>query len=223
MNRRSKTITGLSSVALVGATALMGMTATTASAAGGSHGRHLHAHLDPLNNSGAKGNADVHLRGKRAQVDIDARGLLKGMPHAQHIHYGEEARNECPTVRDDTNRDKRLNTVEGVPAYGPIVKSLTTRGGTHPVRDALAVDRFPTAPRGAVNYDRTIRISDGEVRKAIRQGEGVIVIHGVDYNNNGKYDFDGAGKSELDPKLPAEATDPALCGILKVAKHKHRR
>jgi len=39
-------------------------------------------------------------------------------------------------------------------------------------------------------------------------------VHGVDYNGNGKYDF-SQGKSDLDPSLPAEATDPALCGVLR--------
>ena len=38
---------------------------------------------------------------------------------------------------------------------------------------------------------------------------------GVDYNGNGMYDFASAGKSDLDPSLPAEATDPALCGVLR--------
>jgi len=32
----------------------------------------------------------------------------------------------------------------------------------------------------------------------------------------GKYDFKGAGKSELDPNLPAEATDPVACGVLRM-------
>ena len=40
----------------------------------------------------------------------------------------------------------------------------------------------------------------------------------MDYNGNGMYDFDSAGASELDPSLPAEATDPAVCGVLKVVK-----
>ena len=220
MNRRSKIITSVGSLALVGATAVSGMSASASASGNNGSGRHLHAHLDPLNNSGARGNADVVLRGKRAHVDIDAYGLTNGMPHAQHIHYSDEARNECPSVADDTNRDFRLNTAEGIPAYGDIVKSLTTRGDTSPA-SGLAVDRFPTTPRGIEHYNRTIRISDKEVRKAIRDGEGVVVIHGVDYNGNGKYDFEGAGKSELDPSLPAEATDPALCGVLRVAKH-HR-
>jgi hypothetical protein len=38
----------------------------------------------------------------------------------------------------------------------------------------------------------------------------------VDYNGNGMYDFKSAGKSDLDPNLPAEATDPATCGVLRV-------
>ncbi len=42
-----------------------------------------------------------------------------------------------------------------------------------------------------------------------------MVVHGVDYNKNGKYD--GSTKSDLDPKLPTEATDPALCGVLAAA------
>ncbi|HZB67426.1 MAG TPA: hypothetical protein VE503_08405, partial [Ornithinibacter sp.] len=55
-----------------------------------------------------------------------------------------------------------------------------------------------------------------QIADSIREGEGVLVIHGVDYNDNGVYDFDSAGASELDPNLPAEATDPAVCGVLKV-------
>jgi hypothetical protein len=53
------------------------------------------------------------------------------------------------------------------------------------------------------------------VLRAIKSGKGVIVIHGVDHNGNGTYDFEGAGASELDPSLPAEATDPAVCGVLR--------
>ena len=37
----------------------------------------------------------------------------------------------------------------------------------------------------------------------------------MDYNADGKYD--GTVMSDLDPKLPTEATDPALCGVLKAA------
>ncbi len=171
------------------------------------------AHLEQLNNSGVKGRAKVLVQGKHLTVKFKAKGLLRNMPHAAHIHQGEQATHECPTVRLDKNRDHRLNTAEGLPAYGPIRRSLTTRGDTSPA-SALAVDRFSSAPNGRISYDRHMYIGR-DFRRDLRNNEGVLVIHGLDYNQNGKYDFNGAGKSELDPSLPAEATDPAACGVIK--------
>lgn len=168
--------------------------------------------LNPLNNSGVTGKAFVKSEGRRLHVKVKARRLAPNLPHAQHIHFGAQARHECPTVADDSNGDFRLTTSEGAPAYGPVRVSLTTRGDTS-AASVLAVDRFPTAPHGKVNYKRSTRTSKA-VARAIRRGEAVVVIHGVDYNNNGKYDFEGAGQSELDASLPAEATDPASCGVL---------
>ena len=177
-------------------------------------GTKTEAHIDPLNNSGVKGHAEVRTHYRKLNIDVHARGLVKGLPHAQHIHFGATARNECPTVsKDDTNGDFRLTTVEGAPAYGPVRVSLTKSGDTS-AASVLAVDRFPTAPQGAVNYERTTRTSKA-VARGIRMGKAVVVIHGVDYNGNGTYDFKSAGRSELDPKLPAEATDPAACGVLR--------
>jgi hypothetical protein len=45
----------------------------------------------------------------------------------------------------------------------------------------------------------------------LARGTAVLVVRGIDYNTSGAYD-DVLGASELDPSLPAEATDPALCG-----------
>jgi hypothetical protein len=47
------------------------------------------------------------------------------------------------------------------------------------------------------------------VAAALRAGHGVLALHGVDYNHDGR--FDGAARSDLDPKLPEEATDPSAC------------
>jgi hypothetical protein len=192
-----------------------------ASATGEHHSgqpRHTHSHtvagrLNPLNNSGVTGVGVINVEGRRLRVAYDASKLAPGLPHAAHIHFGAQARHECPTVADDANHDFRLNVAEGLPEYGPIAKSLTVRGDSSPA-SALAVDRFPTAPGGKVHYRRLITTSKA-VARAIRRGEGVLVVHGVDYNHNGRYDFAGAGRSELDPSLPAEATDPAVCGVLR--------
>jgi hypothetical protein len=200
-------------VAILACTALagtLGPISATATEGGGTHNK---ARLVALNNSGAHGHAHVHSERRQLDVSVDAHGLASDLPHAQHIHYGETARNECPTAADDTNGDFRLTTAEGVPAYGPVKVSLTTKGDTSP-DSVLAVNRYPTAPEGDVEYQRSTKTTRA-VARAIRRGEAVVVIHGVDYNGNGMYDFEGAGASELNGELPAEATDPALCGVLK--------
>jgi hypothetical protein len=213
--RATRLITaGTGGAIVLGSLALAGTTASATDGGYGPHGRTVRAELDPLNNSGVTGAARVTVKGTHLRVKYHAKGLLAGMPHAAHIHYGEQARHECPTVADDSNRDHRLNVAEGLPKYGPIAVSLTTRGDTSPA-SALAVDRFSTAPHGRISYLRHTS-SSLDVARAIARGEGVVVIHGLDYNRNGRYDLAGAGASELDPsgKTPAEATDPAACGVL---------
>jgi hypothetical protein len=169
--------------------------------------------LLPLNSSGASGKASVSFTSRRAGVvHVKADGLAPGLPHAQHIHFGKTARNECPTAFD-AGHDHQLTTTDGADAYGPVRASLTTTGDTSP-DSVLAVDRYPVAPEGRVRYERKITFSSKALAQAIRDGKGVVVIHGVDYNGNGTYDF-SAGKSDLDESLPAEATDPAVCGVLR--------
>ena len=215
--QQRKLYAGLGGLLLVGTAGIAGMQASNASESAPTASARtvqLDADLQTLNDSGASGHVHAEFKGHKAHVQIKARGLAKNLPHAQHLHFGADARNECPSVFDDANADHRLNVAEGVPAYGPILKSLTTSGDTSP-KSGLAVDRFPTTPKGIETYERTINFAPGAVLRAITSGKGVVVIHGVDHNGNGEYDFDGAGASELDPTLPAEATDPALCGVLR--------
>ncbi len=213
-----KLYAGLGAMVLAGTVGVIGVQASSATESSKAQAAprtvQLDANLKSLNDSGATGKATFEFRGRKAQVRIDARGLAKKLPHAQHLHFGADARNECPNVFDDANNDLRINVAEGVPDYGPILKSLTTTGDTSP-KSGLAVDRFPTTPQGIEKYERTVNFAPGAVLRAIKNGKGVIVIHGVDHNGNGTYDFEGAGASELDPSLPAEATDPALCGVLR--------
>ena len=176
----------------------------------------LKADLDPLNNSGAHGHAHARIAHGKIKVTYRAHDLLAGVPHAAHIHFGAQARHECPSTMDDANRDFRINTAEGIPAYGPINVSLTTRGDFSP-ESALALARFPVADaEGTIIYERRrLEATTRKALRAIRHSKGVLVVHGVDYNNNGMYDMAGAGESELAEGVPAEATDPALCGKLR--------
>lgn len=207
MNSLTKAVVAAPAMSLI---ALMAL-ASPASAADGS----TQAQLQPLNDSRASGTAMVTVSGNKLTVKLASQGLLADQPHAAHIHFAAEARHECPTAKDDTNGDGHINTTEGEPAYGEVVVSLTKTGDTSP-DSVLAVNRFDTAPGGTINYERgSIQVND-EVAQAVADGEAVVVVHGVDYNGTGKYD--GKTKSDLDPKLPTEATDPALCGTLNISQ-----
>ncbi|RZE02402.1 hypothetical protein C0Q64_11965 [Streptomyces albidoflavus] len=172
---------------------------------------HLQAHLSPVPFSKVTGSgtATVTLKGNQATVALKARGLLAGAPHAQHFHIA--AKGQCPpaSAARTVNGMKSVFTTDGAPFYGAIGTSLTTTGDTGP-DSGLAVDRFPVGSK--IDYHRTITVTP-EAAKSLRDGTAVVVVHGIDVNGNGKYD-DVLGPSDLDPKLPAEATNPALCGSL---------
>lgn len=207
-----RTTSKIATVALGSAALLPFLGAGVAQAADGS----TMANLRPvaLNGVQANGTAMATVSGTRIDVTMAASGLLADSPHAAHIHFGADARHECPVASDDAKGDGTLNTTDGGPAYGPIVVSLTKTGDTSP-KSGLAVDRFDTAPGGSISYERgSINVSAG-VAQAIADGQAVVVVHGVDHNDNGKYD--GETKSDLDPSLPTEATDPAICGVLNAA------
>jgi Cu/Zn superoxide dismutase len=207
MTTRTTIVGGLAAAALV--TGLATAAAATAGHNDGYGTTNAVTRLGELNKSDAKGTARVKLHGDKATVTVYAKGLLAKAPHAMHIHAG--AKGTCPTMAADTNGDRIVSTTEGHHAYGHIVVSLTTRGDTSPA-SGLAVDRFPAT--STVKYERTVTVSAG-VAQQIRKNNAVIVVHGIDRNRNGAYDF-SVGKSDLDPKLPLEATSPALCGALKV-------
>ncbi|MEU2119954.1 hypothetical protein ABZ567_30950 [Streptomyces sp. NPDC016459] len=196
---------------IAGGTAL----APAALAADNAEDKSLHATLSPVptNKVTGSGTATVHLKGHEATVTIKTQGLLAGAPHAQHFHIG--AKGQCPPASAATKHNGLLsmNTTDGLPFYGKIGASLTTTGDTGASHSALAVDRFPKG--SSYTYHRTITV-DEETAKSLRSNNAVVVVHGIDYNGNGKYD-NVLGASDLDATLPSEATNPALCGPLKTA------
>lgn len=176
------------------------------------HGRSYKADLRQLNDSGARGSAELTLQGRQLTVKINAQGLVPGQPHAQHIHGSTTGHDfTCPDAGADKNGDGIVTTAEGLPAYGDINISLTTKGDTTKA-SGLAVDRMPIADKnGNLSYSRTITVSQAVADNITYLH---VVQHGIDPNGNGVYDF-GKGKSELDPKLPQEATAPATCGTIE--------
>jgi hypothetical protein len=168
--------------------------------------------LESLNDAGVRGTTTVSVDGRDVTVKVDAEGLVPGAPHAQHLHGDTSSMDfMCPTMRDDENDDGVLTTAEGLPKYGNIFYSLTTKGDQSP-DSGLAVDRFPVADEeGNLTYERTFEVT-ADAAAHIKNLH--YVVHGIDTNDNGEYD-DSAGPSELDPALPQEATAPAACGMIE--------
>ena len=199
---RKKLLAGLGATACV-----LGIALLTPASASAADSTSYQATLNPItaNHVTGSGTAMITLTGNSAAVTVEVSGLLDGAPHAQHIHV--DALGQCPSAAQQHNGQSSINVADGAPFYGAIGTSLTNAGDTSPAA-GLAVTEFPST--GSYTYTRTIDL-DPNVTANLQKGTAVLVVHGVDYNNNGTYD-DVLGASELDATLPAEATDPALCG-----------
>lgn len=170
------------------------------------------------NDSGSSSTAHLTVDGDQLTVKIDGTGFVPGSPHAQHFHgsFDENKDFTCPTSADDADGDGQVNTEEGLPTYGDIMISLTTKGDTSP-DSGLAVDRMPTADAdGNLSYERTITLPDGAGDKLKNLH---VVQHGLDTNGNGKYDMEALGESSFAKSvgvndIPEEATNPATCGTV---------
>ena len=183
------------------------------------------AHLEESNNSGVTGTATLTaMDNGKLRVVINARGHVPGLPHAQHIHGSMGGGHfMCPSAANDTDGDGLLTNEEAAGEYGKVFLALTTRGDTSP-SSGLAMDRMPVADAsGRIHYDRTI--SADELPDGLLQhlSEVHVVQHGIDVNNNDRYDMAGAGESTFAKNLgvagiPEEATDPASCGVVTGAK-----
>jgi hypothetical protein len=179
------------------------------------------AHLKGSNHSGVTGTATLTATDAGGlRVVIHARGLVPGIPHAQHIHGAMGGGHfRCPTAANDVDGDGLLTNEEAAGEYGNVFVALTTKGDTSP-KSGLALDRMPVADSaGHLDYERTF--SRGELPAGLVKhlSEVHVVQHGIDVNHNGRYDMAGAGVSTFAQNLgvsgvPEEATDPASCGVV---------
>lgn len=176
--------------------------------------------LEAMNGSGGTALATVTVNDDGSlQVRLQGHGMTPNQPHAQHLHGGMTGSTEffCPPPSADDDGDGQVSTEEGVPMYGGVVVSLTTRGDTS-ADSVLDLDRFPVADaNGELIYKRTIpadQIPDSIVEHIEHLH---IVQHGLDVNGNGEYDMEALGESVFAKSLgvdgvPEEGTNPATCG-----------
>jgi len=167
----------------------------------------------PTNRVTGDGTATVHLNADDASVTVDTKGLLNGQPHALHIHAG--GKGVCPPASAARlhNGHRTISTTNGIAYYGKPQVALTTSGDTS-VKSIVAFSRYPHV--GDIRYTRAVTVAPG-VAAAIRAGNAVLVVHGIDYDHNGIYD-NVLDRSDLDSSLPGESTAPALCGRLVATK-----
>ena len=194
-------------LAVFGALGVLGVALLVPGSATAADSASYQAALNPVtvNHVTGTGASWITVTGNTADVKIQVNGLLDGAPHAQHLHI--DGQGTCPSHPQQHNGLPSINHADGSPSYGVIATSLTNVGDTTPTA-AMAITDFPST--GSYTYSRTI-VLDPQVIAGLQKGTAVLVVHGIDYNNNGRYD-DVLGASELEPSVPAEATDPALCG-----------
>ncbi len=178
-------------------------------------GKHLAATVSPVptNRVTGTGTASVVLNGDVATVRVTTVGLLNGSPHLMHIHAG--GLGVCPPASAARlhNGHLAISTGNGIRFYGPPLVSLTLNGATS-ARNNLAFPRYPSV--GAIKYERVVTVSPG-IATLIREGNAVIVIHGIDYDNSGTYD-EVLGPSDLASQFTGDSTAPALCGHLAASQ-----
>lgn len=191
----------------------LGIVALTGGSAMAHDGAHSYGgSLNAINNSGARGEVWVDVKGSTATVTLTASGLAESFggnpyPHVQHIHIG--AKGICPDMSADKNKDGIISTTEGAPSYGGIGTTLSV-GSADKSPDA-GVD-LKVAPSGStIKYKETFELNQ-KTKDALAAGTGVVVVHGLDPATQPK---SGTSKSDLVPELPLAATSPALCGSLK--------
>jgi serine/threonine protein kinase len=197
-------------VGLVGGAAAVVLLTSSSSTKAGESSSSVLAQV-PTNHVTGAGNATVRLNGNVATVTVTTNGLDNNaaLVHAIHIHAG--GKGECPpaSAARPHNGHLTISTTDGIIYYGPPVLALTTSGDTGPA-NILAFPRFLTG--GTLHYARTITLPPS-VAADIRRNNGVIVVHGIDYDSSGIYSG-VLERSELNRSVPATATAPALCGVL---------
>lgn len=188
----------IAGTALGFAAAYPAVTAATSSAAATSRSENFVADLSPVNHGGS-GHVDLHQLGTHLDVDLSATGLDDGI-HLAHIHGIKQAEAECPTLARDLDLNGLVDIGEGLPDYGPVVRTLSN--GLN--------DRGTT-----LDYQRSFtHLDNGDGLASLGPLDGyAIVVHGVDVDGDGQATNPDAlanGPGNADNEISM----PALCGVI---------
>ncbi|TNM41964.1 hypothetical protein FHP29_08315 [Nocardioides albidus] len=156
------------------------------------------ADLAPVNHGGS-GHVELDLLGTRLAVSLTASGIDDGV-HVAHIHGIRQAQAECPALGRDVDGNGLVDLVEGLPDYGPVVRTLSNG----------------TSDRGTdLQYERTFKLLDnGDAIASLgRLDQYAVVVHGVDIDGDGRATDPDVQHDGSDPD-DNEVSMPALCGVI---------
>jgi hypothetical protein len=211
--RRAVAAVVLGACAIIVAVVLVSALGGGGNASGGEGGLERQTGLSPVptNKVDGSGNVTLTLDGNTADVKVDASGLPTNGEHLMHIHA--DGRDVCPPAgaARDHNGHRAITGKDGIPYYGRPLTSLTTSGDTT-IQSAFASSaRYESGK--SFDYERKIDLGESMAAR-IRQGEGVVVVHGIDWDRDGKYGAVLQGARIPKDELSGELTAPALCGPL---------
>ncbi len=170
--------------------------------------------IQPLNNSGVHGHAQLKLQGNQLTVWMNASGLETNQEHMQHIHGLTDGSNSsCPTTSANVDNDSTISLAEGLPFYGPILQSLTpfqtpgadgsesyqqtfTVNTSDPTMDVLPLVNREIVLHGmtvAANADLSNPNAGYDASLPVACGH-IVQVSGND-NDNGNGNTDGQGQS----------------------------
>ena len=178
------------------------------------------ADLKSLNNSGVTGQAFLLLDGDSLTVMIHASGLEPNQVHPQHIHGLLDSNNQpiksvFPKLALDADKDGFIELDEGLPAYGPVLLSLTSPPGGN-------LADFPTAPHGVIYFLQTYTLDATLKAQLLPLDKREIVVHGesvfAGQGANTGLEVDGsAGYKDILPVAAGEirlVPEPATLSLL---------
>lgn len=137
--------------------------------------------LEPLNDSRARGEARLWLRGRRLTASVRATGLTARRPHILRVYRPEDGdRATCPSASADRDGNEVVNLREARDFLGV---------------NAVALKPFPVADAaGRVEYSKTRSVRDPQLLEGA-----ALVLHGLKPNAEFRADLPAAC-AELRPR-----------------------
>lgn len=173
------------------------------------------ADIDPLNASGAQGQALLALNGTTLTVGIGATGVDPNGVHPIHIHGFPPGTpdSQVPGLDDDADQDHFVEVAEGAHDYGPILLSLNKNGSFPSGTDTFLFTETYQLPSTPKPNSSLPVLSEQGLTPNIPLTQREIVIHGLTLPNEL-----GLGGTNSNSVAPNEADGtPGYKAVLPVA------